>query len=99
MYGTDDLLICESLVLYYGSMRYRAFYVDRKGYKRYKDNGRPVHQEVAEGMLGRSLKSGEVVHHKNRDKLDNRRSNLAVLQNQRVHNRLHFRRLRKFGKW
>ncbi|MDR2097797.1 MAG: HNH endonuclease, partial [Spirochaetaceae bacterium] len=46
-------------------------YIDNNGYARFKDNGELVHRSVAEMKLGRSLKKGEVVHHKNRDKQDN----------------------------
>jgi hypothetical protein len=36
------------------------------------------HLLVAEQMLGRPLKSGEEVHHENRDRADNRPENLRV---------------------
>ena len=38
-----------------------------------------VHRTLGEKIIGRKLKSNEVVHHKNRDSLDNRRSNLQVM--------------------
>jgi hypothetical protein len=37
------------------------------------------HRYVAEQMLGRKLKKGECVHHKNGDGLDNREENLEVM--------------------
>lgn len=46
------------------------------------------HKLVAEQMLGRHLMSGEVVHHKNRDRADNQPENLVVLMNG-DHVRLH----------
>lgn len=37
-----------------------------------------LHTEIMKGMLNRDLKPGEIVDHKNRDKLDCRRSNLRI---------------------
>lgn len=52
-----------------------------QGYKYIgKSNNRKAeHVLVAEQILGRTLKTNEVVHHKNRDKLDNRPCNLEVM--------------------
>jgi hypothetical protein len=57
-------------------------YTDNKGYKRFKDSNKPVHRWAAEKKLGRKLKKGEVVHHKNRNKKDNSSGNLYVFKNQ-----------------
>ena len=64
-------------------------YIDSKGYSRFKDSGKYVHRSVAEIKLGRKLKTGEVVHHKNLDKQDNSYNNLSVLPNQKTHYRIH----------
>lgn len=53
-------------------------YIDENGYRRFSDSNRLVHRWVAEKKLGRKLSQGEEVHHKNRDRSDNRSENLKV---------------------
>jgi hypothetical protein len=75
-----------------------GIFLDKKGYKRYKGSGKPVHRHVAERKIGRKLKPWENVHHKNRNKLDNRRSNLRVMH-KKHHKNSHMYSKKKSGWW
>lgn len=66
-------------------LRYRG--TGTKGY--IKENQRNQHCVVMERMLGRKLKKGEVVHHKDENKKNNKPSNLQLFKNQAEHARHH----------
>ena len=60
---------------------------DRKTYP--KINHRHAHRVMAEKKLGRKLKPGEIVHHKDGDKQNYSPENLEILESQSVHIKLH----------
>ena len=57
-----------------------------------KLNGRHMHRTVAEKKMGRPLRQGEVVHHRDGNKRNNRPENIEVLRNQSEHAKVHFRK-------
>jgi len=64
-------------------------YIDENGYRRFSDSNKSVHRWIAEKELGRKLYPEEVVHHKNRNKLDNSPDNLQVFASQDEHDKVH----------
>lgn len=73
-------------------------YIDENGYERFSDSNKFVHRWAAEKKLGRKLRPGEVVHHKDRDKTNNHPNNLYVFRNQQAHDRAHKFDAYRFGK-
>ena len=61
------------------------------GYIRVRCDGKEdrEHRVIAAEMLGRELLEGEVVHHKNHVRSDNRPENLEVLPSQSAHMKEH----------
>ena len=57
-----------------------------------KENGVNQHRVVMERIIGRKLRKGEIVHHKDGNKKNNKPSNLQLLKNQAEHCRVHFKK-------
>jgi hypothetical protein len=68
-------------------------YKDKNGYPRWSDSGGLVHRTVASNMIGGSIGKGRVVHHKDGDKSNFRRSNLSVMSRS-SHSSLHAKKRR-----
>ena len=66
-----------------------------KSYRKFY--GRHEHRVAAEAMLGRPLRPGEVVHHRDGDKLNNDPMNLEVLPSQAEHTKTQHRNPQ--GRW
>lgn len=65
---------------------HRAKRVNTGAGKTYRKHfGKHEHRVIAEQILGRPLAPGEVVHHRNGDKRDNRPENLEIYSTQAEH--------------
>ena len=79
-------------------LRRHKKYVTKEGYVQHfnpkspdaRGNGyAPLHRDIARKKINRNIGVNEVVHHKDGNKLNNRRSNLIVVskaQHYRIHN-------------
>jgi len=76
----DEPVLCNGYPVVYDPEHPRA---KSNGYVR-------EHILVAEQMLGRPLKDGEVIHHINEDKTDNRPENIMVFDSQSDHMKHHW---------
>jgi hypothetical protein len=55
-----------------------------------KNGKRHAHRVIAEEIIGRKLKTREIIHHIDNVKSNNNPSNLALLPNQNYHAKIHF---------
>lgn len=78
----------------------KTSYINHSGYKEVwcgrgdgsrgrKDGYRLEHHLIVEDLIGRKLQKGEVVHHINGDKLDNRIENLSLFETMSLHRQAH----------
>jgi hypothetical protein len=72
------------------------FYYGRKGYPRWSNSKKSVHRTVAAKKVGGRIWGGYVVHHKDGNKKNFRRSNLSVMSRSK-HSLLHAKKRR--SKW
>ena len=63
-------------------------YKDKKGYAKFKGSKKLVHRAVAAKKIGRPLRSHEVVHHQDGNKMNFRKKNLSVMSRS-YHSKIH----------
>ena len=90
--------ISSQYLFCYDCNKFAKTYKDKKGYVRFKDSRKPLHRHAVEKKLGRPLKPWERVHHIDRNKANNRWSNLFAFRNQKEHDRVHKIDSHRFGK-
>ena len=72
------------------------FYIDTKGYPRWKDSHTLVHRTVAANLVGGKIFPGMVVHHIDGNKRNFRKKNLWIMSRS-DHSKLHYLE-RKIGR-
>ncbi|UCH31250.1 MAG: HNH endonuclease [Candidatus Bathyarchaeota archaeon] len=70
-------------------------YKDKKGYPRWKDSGKFVHRTVASNKVRGPIGKGRVVHHKDGNKSNFRKSNLTIMSRS-THSKLHKKKKRSW---
>ena len=73
-------------------------FIGKKGYKRYSNSGKSVHRHVSSRKVGGKIWKGRVVHHRDGNKLNNRRNNLQIMSRSQ-HSRLHAKKRKKRRFW
>lgn len=79
----------------------KGFYIHAKGYVVLTDGNKEVfeHRAVMEKILGRKLRRGEIVHHRNENRVDNRPENLELCKNTGTHIQQHHAEQQRRGRW
>lgn len=77
----------------------RKTYINNSGYACFLDSHKLVHRWVMKKTLGRRLEYGEVVHHIDGDKLNNKINNLKLFSSQIEHDKYHREHLKNYGNW
>ena len=78
-------------------MRRTNLHMNKSGYLCFNNTNKPLHRWIAEKKLRRPLKNVEVVHHKDRNKLNNSPQNLQVFRSQQDHFKAHLIDAGKYG--
>lgn len=78
---------------------HRKTYINDNGYACFVNSNKLVHRWVMEKAIGRRLGYGEVIHHINGDKLNNRIENLKLFSSQIEHEQYHQEHLKNYGSW
>lgn len=79
----------DSATDYCSSLCYQQHRDENRGDTYPRIGSKHEHRIVAEAALGRALRPGEVVHHMDENKTNNRTENLAVFPSQSLHAKWH----------
>jgi hypothetical protein len=74
-------------------------YINENGYRCFKDSNILVHRWIMSKHLNRRLYHGEIVHHIDGNKLNNKLSNLKLFSSQHEHTQHHLNHLKNYGSW
>jgi len=87
------MILQKPLNLLSSQYTYMARFFKKKGYPHFTSTGKSVHRQVAAKKVGGPIGRGRIVHHKDGNKSNFRRSNLRVMSRSQ-HSRLHARKRR-----
>lgn len=75
------------------------YFINENGYPCFCDSGILVHRWMMQKIIGRKLRPGEVVHHRDGNKLNFKPNNLILFPNQETHYFHHLNNYINHGGW
>ncbi len=94
----NDTFDADLKRLYYGNNETKT-YINKYGYRCFKDSNILVHRWVMSKHLHRKLFVGEIIHHIDGNKINNKINNLQLFTTQQEHTQHHLNNLKNYGSW